>query len=91
MKNSNFASTGARFFKNRRFQKSSHFGRVWGRFWEATNLDFRTFFVFLFEANFKEFFDRRNNRKKWPTERGGSHLEAGPAECAWPGGEIERG
>ena len=44
MKNSNFAQAGARFFKNRRFQKKHDFGLVLGGFWEAKILDFRTFF-----------------------------------------------
>ena len=62
-----------------------------GRGLAGQNPRFSRFFRCFFEANFKGFFGRLKNRKKWPTRRGGAYLEAGPAECAEPGGEIERG
>ena len=52
LKNSNFASTGARFFKNRGFQKNSDFGRVLGGVWGTKILDFRSLFDVFSMQNF---------------------------------------
>ena len=52
LKNSNFASTGARFFKNRGFQKNSDFGKVLGGVWEPKTIDFRTLFDVFSMQNF---------------------------------------
>ena len=63
------------------------FGRVLG----GRNPQFSHFFRHLFEANFGRRFGRPKNRvlkiQHWKLP----HFWAGPAECAEPGGEIERG
>ena len=48
---------------------------------------FRCFFEVVFEARS----GRPKNRAKSAKTNFGARLKAGPAECAWPGGEIERG
>ena len=45
LKNMSFASTGARFFKNRCFQRICEKALILTPFWEPKNIDFRIFFV----------------------------------------------
>ena len=66
-------------------------GRVLGEFWEAETLDFRICFVIFSKQIFKAFFGRLKNRKKERQPEVRHRFWAGPAECARPGGEIERG
>ena len=63
------------------------FGRVLG----GQNPRFSHFFRYFFEANFGRRFGRRINRKKMDFDRTLTDFWAGPAKCAEPGGEIERG
>ena len=64
-----------------------HFERVLG----GQNPQFSHFFRHFFEAKFKGFLGRLKNRKKSPTRGADTDFWPGPAECAEPGGEIERG
>ena len=54
-----------------------HFGRVWGRFWEVKNFDFRTFSVVFLKLNFERYFESKNLRKEMPNREVSTHL--GPA------------
>ena len=63
------------------------FGRVLG----GQKSRFSHFFRHFFEAFFKEFLEGLKIRKKRPTRQADTEFWPGPAECAWPGGEIERG
>ena len=67
------------------------FGEGFGRVLGGRNPRFSHFFRHFFEANFKAFFGRLKNRKKERQPEVARRFWAGPAECARPGGEIERG
>ena len=74
------------------------FGRVLGGFWKdfgkvlgGQNPRFSLFFRCFFDVIFEVRFGRRKNREKNAKTSFAARLKTGPAECAWPGGEIERG
>ena len=58
---------------------------------EAKNLDFCTFFGVFSMLFLKRVLERPKNEKNDEQEGRRPDLGAGPAECAEPGGEIERG
>ena len=63
-------------------------------FWEAKTLDFRIFFVIFSKQILKNFLEGEKIEKNGQqSDKAVKRLQflAGPAECAWPGGEIERG
>ena len=70
------------------------FGEVLGRFWEAKILNFRIFFddfskQILEDVSEGEKIEKNRKKERPPEVR--RRFWAGPAECAEPGGEIERG
>ena len=80
--------------KNRMFVGTSISEAFWegfGRFLGGRNLRFSYFFQLFFEANFAVRFGRPKKGPKSVKNDIAAHFGAGPAECAEPGGEIERG
>ena len=71
------------------------FAWILGEFWEAfrkpTSSIFAFFFRCFFDVIFEVRFGGRKKRKKIVKTSFAARHGAGPAECAWPGGEIERG
>ena len=63
------------------------FGRVLG----GPNPRFSHFSPCFFDVIFEVCFGRRKKREKSAKTSFAARLGAGPAECAEPGGEIERG
>ena len=80
--------------KNRMFVGTSISEAFWkdfGMVLGGQKPQFSHFFRHFFEANFERRFGRLKNRKKCAQTSFAARLGAGPAECAEPGGEIERG
>ena len=66
-------------------------GRVLGEFWEAEAFDFRIFFVIFSKQNLEGILEGTKIEKTCQQDSRIHLFGAGPAECAEPGGEIERG
>ena len=80
--------------KNRMFVGTSISETFWNDFDSVLGgpkPQFSHFFLCFFDVIFELRFGRRKNREKSPKTSFAARLKAGPAECAEPGGEIERG
>ena len=67
------------------------FGRVLGGFGEAKILDFRIFFDVFSKQNLEGILEGTKIEKTCQQDSRMDLFGASPAECAEPGGEIERG
>ena len=80
--------------KNRMFVGTSISEAFWkdfGRVWGGRNPRFSQFFHNFFEPKFGRHFGRLKNQVLRPKNNFAARFWVGPAEWAWPGGEIERG
>ena len=66
------------------------FGNGFGTVLGSQEPGFSHLFRKIFEANFEVRIGGSKNRVLRPKNNFAARFSDGPAECAWPGGEIER-